>query len=501
MKKIPLVAIVGRPNVGKSALFNTICRKRIAIVDEAEGITRDRLYYDSELFGRPFRLIDTGGIDARSKAPFNELVKKQAEMAIEEADSLIMVVDVRSGITSLDRELAGILLKTEKPVVLAVNKIDSHIQEAEIYPFLQLGFKKVIGVSALHQFQIAELCEAALAPFPLDEEEAALLKTSKKSASRGRPKQSFLDEEDADETPWDEEGLAEEELPEEAPPPKKREKFKKAVKVGPLKIAILGRPNVGKSSLINHLLAEERCIVSPIAGTTRDSIDTDIIVGGHTYTLIDTAGIRRKGGEKEVVDKFAAIRTERALSRCDICLLILSADEGITDQDKQIAQTIEESGKGCILLLNKWDLVKGVQMEPVYRDLNEALPFFQHIPKICISATTGRNCEAEKIAELIDTVYENLIYRISTGELNRLIAQAVQTHPPSMMQGGKRLHIYYATQASIEPPEIVLFVNNKTLLQLSYLRYLQNEIRKVHPFTGCPLKLTVKQKKKSPKPN
>lgn len=446
MKKVPLVAIVGRPNVGKSALFNTICRKRVAIVDEAEGITRDRLYYDSELFGRPFRLVDTGGIDARSKAPFNELVKKQAEMAIEEADSLIMVVDVRSGVTSLDRELAALLLKTEKPVVLAVNKIDSQLQEAEIYPFLQLGFKKVIGVSALHQYQIAELCEEALAPFPKDED-----------------------------APAEEEG--------------------------PLKIAILGRPNVGKSSLINHLLAEERCIVSPIAGTTRDSIDTDLMIGDRIYTLIDTAGIRRKGGEKEVVDKFAAIRTERALTRCDICLLILSADEGITDQDKQIAQSIEESGKGCILLLNKWDLIKGVQMEPVYRDLNEALPFFQHMPKLCISATTGRNCEAEKIAELIDTVYENLTFRISTGELNRLIAQALETHPPSMMQGGKRLHIYYATQAGTQPPEIVLFVNNKTLLQLSYLRYLQNEIRKVHPFTGCPLKLTVKQKKKREKPN
>lgn len=441
MKKVPLVAIVGRPNVGKSALFNTICRKRVAIVDEAEGITRDRLYYDSELFGRPFRLVDTGGIDSRSKAPFNELVKKQAEAAIEEADSLIMVVDVRSGVTSLDRELASILLKTEKPVVLAVNKIDSQAQETEIYPFLQLGFQKVIGVSALHQFQIAELCEEALAPFPADED-------------------IHTEEE------------------------------------GPLKIAILGRPNVGKSSLINRLLAEERCIVSPIAGTTRDSIDTDLIVGDRTYTLIDTAGIRRKGGEKEVVDKFAAIRTERAIARCDICILILSADEGITDQDKQIAQTIEESGKGCILLLNKWDLIKGVQMEPVHRDLNEALPFFQHTPKLCISATTGRNCEAEKIAELIDTVHENLIFRIPTGELNRLIAQAIASHPPAMMQGGKRLHIYYATQAGTQPPEIVLFVNNKTLLQQSYLRYIQNEIRKVHPFTGCPLRLTVKQKKK-----
>ena len=437
MTKLPKLAIVGRPNVGKSALFNRICKKKIAIVDEAEGITRDRIYADAEIFGLHFQLIDTGGIDSRSKAMFNAYIKQQAEIAIEEADTLIMVVDAQVGITTLDMEVASVLLKTHKPLVLAVNKIDTPNQEYLVHNFSSLGIKKMVGVSAQHSWHLAELLEAAFENFPKDELQA--------------PKDSTI------------------------------------------KVSLVGRPNVGKSSLLNYLLDEERTIVSPIPGTTRDSIDVPFDFDGQRYMLIDTAGIRRKHAEHEVVDKFAAIRTERAIARCDICLLMIDAQQGITTQEKRIANTIEEEGKGCILLFNKWDLVKGFRMEHCLKGIEDEVPFLKHCPKLFISATTGRNID--KILPLIKQVHEDSQKRITTHQLNVFVGHAMQkTHPP--MIGGKRLRVYYMAQVSIDPPTFVLFVNFPNLMTDAYKKYLYNQFRETYGFVGVPIVLHLKGKKK-----
>jgi len=438
--KPPKVAIVGRPNVGKSALFNRVVGKRLAIVDEAEGITRDRLYAETELFGRPFETIDTGGIDPHSKAPFNELVKRQAEVAIEEADSVIMVVDAHVGITALDAEIAEILLRTKKPLCLAVNKVDRIEEAALVHEFAGLGIQKKIAVSAAHNWQIAELLEAALDELPQKEEEA------------------------------------------EEPPG--------------IKLAIVGRPNVGKSSLVNFLLDDERCIVSPIPGTTRDSIDISFEHGGSPYTLIDTAGIRRKGAEHEVVDKFAAIRTKEAISRADICLLILDTQSGITTQEKKIANLIEESGKGCVILFNKWDLVKGYRMEHCAKGIEEEVPFLGHCPKLFISAKTGRNLE--KIFPAVQEVFQNSELRIPTGQLNSFVQRCLQLNNPPMIKG-KRLRIYYMAQVGTKPPKFVLFVNHAGLMSDSYRKFLYNRFRKTYRFTGVPLNIYLKDKAKEAK--
>ncbi len=440
MSKLPKLAIVGRPNVGKSALFNRICKKKIAIVDEAEGVTRDRLYAEGDFFGLSFQVIDTGGINARSKALFNEEIKRQAEIAIEEADTIVMVVDAHSGITDLDQEVAQILLRTKKPVCLAVNKIDDRTQEHLIYPFRSLGIKDVVAVSAAQSWHIAELLEAAFAKFKPDAE--------------------------AETDP------------------------------GSIHICIVGRPNVGKSSLVNYLLDDERCIVSPIPGTTRDSIDIPFIHEGISYTLIDTAGIRRKHAEHEVVDKFAAIRTERAIERSDICLLMLDAQQGMTVQEKKIANTIEEAGKGCILLFNKWDLVKGFRMEHCLRGIEEEVSFLRHCPKLFLSAKTGRN--VDKIFGLIKQVYDDSRKRISTHQLNKFIESCLQkNHPP--MVGGKRLRIYYMAQVQEQPPRFILFVNNQHLMTDFYKKYLYNQFRETYGFAGVPILMNLKGKPKKTK--
>lgn len=439
MSHLPKLAIVGRPNVGKSALFNRICNKRIAIVDEMEGVTRDRLYATAELFGFKFELIDTGGINPRSKIPFNEEIKQQAEIAIEEADSIIMVVDSQIGITDLDQELASILLRTKKPLCLAVNKIDDVTHKSQIYPFYALGISKVIGVSAIQGYHIAELLEAA----------------------------------------W-----------EKRPEVKEEDLFKG------ISIAIVGRPNVGKSSLVNYLLHEERCIVSPIPGTTRDSVDIEFTLGDDHYKLIDTAGIRRKGAEHEVVDKFAALRTERAIERADLCLLMLDAQQGMTTQEKRIARKIEEEGKGCILLFNKWDLVKGFKMEACLRSIEEDVPFLKHCPKIFMSAKTGRN--VEKIFPIVNEVYADSKRRITTHQLNKVISAAMQKNHPPMITG-KRLRIYYLAQVDIQPPTFVLFVNYPNLMTGEYQKYLYNQLREAYQFTGVPIKLYLRGKTPSKK--
>lgn len=442
MIRLPKLAIVGRPNVGKSALFNRICKEKIAIVDEAEGVTRDRLYAEGELFGHPFLVIDTGGIDPRSRIPFNEEIKRQAEIAIEEADTIIQVVDGLIGATDLDKEVAKTLLKTQKPVCLAVNKIDNLSQLQLMHAFHSLGIKQIIPVSAAQGWQIAELLETALKDLP-----------------------PILEEE--------------EELAES------------------IKIAIVGRPNVGKSSLVNYLLDEDRCIVSPIPGTTRDSIDNSFTYENQLYTLIDTAGIRRKGAEHEVVDKFAAIRTERAIERSDLCLLLLDVQEGMTAQDKKIANRIEEAGKSCIILLNKWDLIKGYRMEHCLRGIEEEVPFLKYCPKIFISAKTGRNID--KIFPVVEEVYENSMKRITTHQLNKFIGSALQkNHPPMIM--GRRLRIYYMAQVDVQPPKFILFVNYPTLMTETYKKYLYNQFREVYAFTGVPLTMHLKGKEKRERP-
>lgn len=437
---LPKLAIVGRPNVGKSALFNRICQKRISIVDEQEGITRDRLYAKAELFGRVFELIDTGGIDPSGKVPFNREIRQQALYAVEEADAIIFVVDGQVGPAVLDGEVAKILLKSKKPIILAVNKIDRSDQEIRMHEFQALGIQEMIPVSALQGYQIAELLEKTLAHIPeVEETEIAVPQGNK------------------------------------------------------IRVAIVGRPNVGKSTILNELLDEERSIVSPIAGTTRDAIDVPVEIDGKEYVLIDTAGIRRKKAETEVVDKFAAIRTEQAIERADVCLLVLDSFEGITAQEKRIANQIETSGKSCILIFNKWDLVENLRMEHAMRGVREELPFLTHCPTLFLSAIEGRNLE--KIFPLIDKVYAERFRKITTGQLNRFIEMCLQKyHPPLIV--GKRLRIYYMTQIQSAPPKFVVFLNNPALMTETYKKYLINQFRKVYQFSGCPIEFELRGKQK-----
>ena len=440
---LPKIAIVGRPNVGKSALFNRICQKRVSIVDEQEGITRDRIYAKTDLFGRSFELVDTGGIDPSSTAPFNEEIKAQALFAVQEADSLIFVVDAQTGPTLLDEEVAKILRKSGKPVVVAVNKVDQMQGDEKIYPFQSLGIPHMLPISALQGRQIVELLEIALQEIALKE--------------------------------------LVEHIPTQKP------------SIAIPGIAIIGRSNVGKSTLLNQLLGDHRSIVSPLAGTTRDAIDAEISVHGKSYLLIDTAGIRRKKAETEVVDKFAAIRTEEAIEKADICLLVLDSYEGITTQEKRIASDIEAKGKSCILLFNKWDLVKQCKMEHALRGVREEVPFLTHCPTLFLSALHKRNLE--KIFPLVEEVLAARHRRIPTGQLNKFIEDCLQKyHPPYIV--GKRLRIYYMTQVQANPPKFVVFVNNPTLMAESYKKYLINQFRETYGFSGCPLFFELRGKPK-----
>lgn len=425
-KKIK-IALIGRPNVGKSALFNRLSKKRIAIVDEAVGVTRDRLYTDSEFFGHQFELIDTGGIDPISKIPFHDEVRIQTEIAIEEADILVMVVDGQVGVTLLDEMVANHLLRTKKKVVLAVNKIDDHLHKHLIHPFYQLGIGDIVAVSAVQGLQVTELLEHCFKGVEWPEEE---------------------------------------------------------VEEPSIKVAIIGRPNAGKSTLVNYLLQESRCVVSPIAGTTRDSIDTHIEKEGKKFTLIDTAGIRRKRAEHEVVDKFAAVRTQRAIARADVCILLMDAQQGITAQEKRIAEMIEEQGKGCILLFNKWDLVHGFRMEHCLRGIKEEASFLSYCPTLFVSALTGRNLE--ELFPLMLSVKEQRDQRVSTGQLNKFIEQVFQKYHPPMIRG-KRLRVYYTTQVQASPPRFVMFVNGPELMMDSYKKYILNQFREKYGFAGVPI--------------
>ena len=435
----PLVAVVGRPNVGKSTLFNAIVKKRVSIVEDIPGVTRDRIYFDAEWLGREFTLIDTGGIEFVDKD--NRIftsMRYQAELAIREADVILHVVDGKTGIQPQDREIASLLRSSGKPVILVVNKIDSVEQEMNIYEFYGLGLGDPVGVSAVNLMNLGDL---------LDE----VLKNIK-------------------------------EVP-------VREEDESAVHV-----ALVGRPNVGKSSLTNALLGKERVIVSDMAGTTRDSIDTHWRHDGTEFVLIDTAGMRRKGKIDLPVERYSVVRALRAIDRSDVAVLVLDGTEGVTEQDKKIAGYIHEAGKGCIIIVNKWDLVTKDSKTPLRYtdDIRRELAFLQYAPVLYASALTHRR--VERLADLVKYVSEQQHMRVSTSVLNELIADAQLTNPPPT-RGGRPLKIYYLTQASVAPPTFVLFVNDPALLHFSYKRYIENRLRETFGFEGTPVRIIARGKK------
>jgi GTPase len=435
----PKIALVGRPNVGKSALFNCICKKRIAIVNEEEGVTRDRLYGESDLFTTPFEIIDTGGLRSEKEDVFQQGIRVQTLEAINEADALIFVVDAQVGVTHYDHDLANLLQKTKKPVCLAINKSDTGDMNEQEHAYHSLGIERQVFVSASHNSNIAELLESVLSPLTIEN--------------------SFEDTEEH-------------------------------INTSP-KVAIVGRANVGKSTLTNALLDQERCLVSPIPGTTRDAVLIPFNMDGTDYQLIDTAGIRRKRAEHAVVDKFAAIRTKNAIQDADICLLILDAADGFTTYEKKIASHIAKEKKPCIVILNKWDTVKGFRMEHCQQEIERTVPFFKYCPFLIISAKTKRG-----IDNIFPTVREVLVAgaeKIGTSELNKFVDYCFTRTPPPRING-KQLKVYYSTQVHKSPPAFALFVNRDDLLQGFYHQYLINQFRKKYSFLGNPISLFFKKK-------
>ena len=433
-----IVAIVGRPNVGKSTLFNRLTGTRQAIVNEEAGTTRDRQYGKVEWTGKEFSLIDTGGWVVNSEDVFEEEINKQVKVAIEEADVILFVVDVLNGITDLDMEVAQILRRCKRPVIVVANKADNydlHPASAEFYSF---GLGDPFCISAINGSYTGDLLDKIVATLP--EEKVEIL---------------------------------EEELP---------------------RIAIIGRPNAGKSSLMNVLVGEERAIVTDIAGTTRDSIDTPFEKNGKKYILIDTAGIRRKSKVNEDIERYSVIRAIAAIERCDVCLMMIDAAEGLTDQDKKIAGVAHEAGKGIVVVVNKWDAIEKND-KTIYeytRKLKETLSYMPYAEYIFVSALTGQRME--KLFELIDMVRENQTLRVATGVLNEIVTEAVaMQQPPS--DKGKRLKIYYVTQVAVKPPTFVIFVNDKELMHFSYTRYLENKIREAFGFRGTSLKFIIRERK------
>lgn len=431
----PLVAIVGRPNVGKSTFFNKVVGKKISIVENLPGVTRDRLYADAEWCGRFFTLVDTGGLELKSDDSMWRHIKKQAEIAIETADVIILFTDAKTGITAPDYDVADKLRKSGKPVVLAVNKLDNFSPDA-LYEFYNLGLGEPFGVSAEHGTGIGDLLDEVVSRFISDGEN------------------------ENDES---------------------------------VKLAIVGKPNAGKSSLCNKLLGYDRTIVSEIAGTTRDAVDTPFIYNGVNYTLIDTAGIRKKKSVDEDVEYYSVLRALGAIRRADVCLIVIDATEGITEQDLKICGYVHEQGKPSVIVMNKWDLVeKDTNTVNVFNaKIKEELKFMDYAETIYISAKTGQR--ADKTLEIAAKVYSNSQKRIPTGQLNDLILDAVRaSEPPSY--NGKRLKISYCTQIGINPPTFVFFVNESNLLHFSYKRYLENRIRSAYDFSGTPIKLLTREK-------
>ncbi len=434
----PLVAIVGRPNVGKSMLFNRLVGQRLSIVEDTPGITRDRLYAECEWCGRKFDMVDTGGIEPTTDSEILMFMREQAQIAIDSATVIILVTDLRTGVTAADEDVARMLQRSKKPVVLAVNKADSTGKmDVGVYEFYSLGLGDPIPVSAVHGHGTGDLLDECLKYFPEEIEE----------------------EEDED--------------------------F--------IRVAVIGKPNVGKSSLINHILGQKRVIVSNVAGTTRDAVDTMHENEYGKYMFIDTAGIRRKSKVEERVEKFSVMRSQMAIERADVCLILLDAREGVTEQDTKIAGIAHEAGKACIVVVNKWDLIdkETGTMEKMRKQIMNDLSFMSYAPILFISALTGQR--ADRIYELINYVNDQSNMRITTGMLNNVLADAqARVQPPT--DKGKRLKIYYMTQTGIKPPTFVIFCNSKELFHFSYQRYLENQIRAVFGLEGTPVRIVIRQK-------
>jgi GTP-binding protein len=435
----PIAAIVGRPNVGKSTLFNRIAGERISIVDDAPGVTRDRVYADCDWRGRDFTLVDTGGLDPAAEDIIGRQVYEQAEIAIETASVIIFLTDIKTGVTAADAAVAEVLRRSGKPVVLAVNKADDiKNAEADAYEFYSLGLGDPIAVSAGQALCIGDLLDAVFAHF-----------------------------DDAAEAP--EEGDL-------------------------IRVAVVGKPNAGKSSLINKILGQERLLVSDIPGTTRDAVDTFIKRGGRTYSFIDTAGMRKKSRIKENIEHYAVLRAIAAVERADVCVIMISAEDGVGEQDTKIAGIAHNRGKASIIAVNKWDKVEkdSKTMDAFSKEINGDLSYMPYAPKVFISALTGQR--VHKIFDYIDAVWENSAMRVSTGVLNDALIEATATTPPPARRG-KALKIYYASQVGVKPPTFVLFVNDAELLHYSYKRFLENQIRENFGFAGVPITLIARNRK------
>ena len=435
----PIVAIVGRPNVGKSTLFNQIGKKQMSIVDDMPGVTRDRIYMDANWLNHEFTMIDTGGIEIESEDKILNSMRAQAKIAIDEADVILFVVDGRAGLTSADEEVAKILRNANKPVIVAVNKIDSTQLDMNIFEFYNVGLGDPIGISASNALGLGDLLDAVINAFPKAEDEVR----------------------DEDE----------------------------------IRIAVIGRPNVGKSSLVNAMLGEERVIVSDIPGTTRDAIDTQFLKDGIKFTLIDTAGMRRKNKIDEPVERYSVIRSLRAIDRADVVLMLIEAPVGVTEQDKKIAGYAHESGKGCVIVVNKWDIFPDKHDRSTNRftdDLREQIGFLQYAPVLYASALTGQRIN--RVAELVKFVAEQQSMRIQTSVLNELIRDAISVNPPPTKKG-KQLKILFMTQADICPPKFIIFVNEPDLFHFSYQRFIENQLRERYGFEGTPLKFVIRKRK------
>lgn len=432
----PIVAVVGRPNVGKSTFFNKIIGRRVSIVEDTPGVTRDRIYAEAEWRGIHFALIDTGGIEPNSKDIILSQMREQAEVAMATADVILFMVDGKDGLTAADREVGEMLMRTGKKVILAVNKVDKPMLPDDFYDFYELGLGEPIAISSINMLNFGDLLDEIVESFP--------------------------------------EGAGEEEEDD-------------------IKIAVIGKPNVGKSSLINELLGENRVIVSPIAGTTRDSIDTPFEQDGQKYLLIDTAGIRRKSKVHENIERYSALRAVAAVERCDVCLLVIDAAEGITEQDKKISGVAHEAGKGIVVVVNKWDLIEKDTntMNQFRKEIANELTFMSYAPSVFISVLEKQR--VNKVLEMARIVAENRAMRVSTGQLNSLITDATMMKQPPADKG-KRLKIYYVTQVGVNPPLFSFKINSRKLFHFTYARYLENKIREGFGFEGTSIKFVFREK-------
>ncbi len=434
----PLIAIVGRPNVGKSMLFNKLIGKRLSIVEDTPGVTRDRIYGESEWAGRKFRLVDTGGIEPNTDNQILAFMREQAQIAIDNADVIIFVTDIKTGLTASDQEVAGMLQRSRKPIVLAVNKMDSTgTIDPDFYEFYNLGLGDPVAISAVHGHGTGDLLDACFRYLPPDDGV----------------------EEDSD----------------------------------VVQVAIIGKPNVGKSSLTNKILGEQRVIVSNVAGTTRDAIDSYFENSCGKYNFIDTAGMRKKSKVDDTIEKYSVLRATMAIERSDVCLILIDAQDGVTEQDAKVAGLAHDAGKACIIVVNKWDLVEkdGKTMDRMREDIRRDLSYMPYAPILFISALTGQR--VNRLFELINYVNDQAAVRITTGMLNSVLADAqTRVQPPT--DKGRRLKIYYMTQVGVKPPHFVIFCNDKKLFHFSYQRYLENQIRSVFGLEGTPIHITIRQK-------